>query len=172
MGYSHSFMDDLSNLQVSLLYSSRPTGFAIDANGFHPSPPRPHTDNPQGDNRPPGRSRDLPHVIRPPHQLSVGVNDCTLLSAMYTLHKLKESRKRPHNSLEGSTYDDTRNALSGPSEPAPFDPTTVGDTYPWGFEEGDIDSFPALKRRNFWCIQRHQARGVADSMGVGKVAIY
>lgn len=80
-------------------------------------------------------------------------------ATMFTLHMLKESRKRSHESLVGSTCDDTRNALPNPSEPIPFDPTTTGDTYPWGFEQEDLDRFPALKRRNFWCIQRHQARG-------------
>ena len=30
---------------------------------------------------------------------------------------------------------------------------------PWGFSEEDLTRFPALRRRNFWCIQRHQARG-------------
>ncbi|OCF31875.1 DNA ligase D, 3'-phosphoesterase domain-containing protein [Kwoniella heveanensis BCC8398] len=31
---------------------------------------------------------------------------------------------------------------------------TVG---PWGFTQDEVDRFPALKRRNFWCIQRHSA---------------
>ncbi|WVF70983.1 DNA ligase D, 3'-phosphoesterase domain-containing protein [Kwoniella sp. CBS 6097] len=28
---------------------------------------------------------------------------------------------------------------------------------PWGFTQEEVDKFPALKRRNFWCIQRHSA---------------
>lgn len=83
---------------------------------------------------------------------------------MYTLHKLNESKKRqPADPSEnGSTCDDTR---TGPPSPpndgkAPFNPTTViGDTYPWGFGDDDLEKFPALKKRNFWCVQRHQARG-------------
>lgn len=31
---------------------------------------------------------------------------------------------------------------------------------PWGFSEEELTRFPALKRRNFWCIQRHQARAL------------
>ncbi|WWC68315.1 DNA ligase D, 3'-phosphoesterase domain-containing protein [Kwoniella pini CBS 10737] len=27
----------------------------------------------------------------------------------------------------------------------------------WGFTKTEIDRFPALKKRNFWCIQRHSA---------------
>jgi hypothetical protein len=78
---------------------------------------------------------------------------------MYTLHKLKAARKRPHETDDGSTYGDTRTALR-PQEAAVHNAREVmGDTYPWGFEKEDLDRFPALKRRNFWCIQRHQARG-------------
>jgi len=78
---------------------------------------------------------------------------------MYTLHKLKAARKRPHEEAEGSTFGDTRTALQEPPEREIYHPATGNHTYPWGFEDEDLDRFPALKRRNFWCIQRHQARG-------------
>lgn len=83
---------------------------------------------------------------------------------MYTLHRLKESKRRRTTDPSGdaSTYDDTRTGQPPPpdDEKAPFDPTSIiGDTYPWGFGEDELEKFPALKKRNFWCIQRHQARG-------------
>ncbi|WRT66003.1 DNA ligase D, 3'-phosphoesterase domain-containing protein [Kwoniella shivajii] len=28
---------------------------------------------------------------------------------------------------------------------------------PWGFTKSEIDRFPALRKKNFWCIQRHSA---------------
>ena len=78
---------------------------------------------------------------------------------MYTLHKLKAGRKRPHEETEGSTYGDTRTALKRLPERDIHNSNTANDTYPWGFASEDLERFPALKRRNFWCIQRHQARG-------------
>ena len=79
---------------------------------------------------------------------------------MYTLHKLKAARKRPNETADESTYGDTRTALHEMPKEAAYLPRNVtGDTYPWGFDEEDLEMFPALKRRNFWCIQRHQARG-------------
>jgi hypothetical protein len=79
---------------------------------------------------------------------------------MYTLHKLKAARKRAReDEVEESTYGDTRTAIKESPEPEVYNPKVTNDTYPWGFEKEDLERFPALKRRNFWCIQRHQARG-------------
>lgn len=78
---------------------------------------------------------------------------------MYTLHKLKAARKRPHEEVEDSTFGDTRTALQKSPEREIYHPKITNDTYPWGFEQEDLERFPALRRRNFWCIQRHQARG-------------
>lgn len=92
---------------------------------------------------------------------------------MYTLHKLKAAQKRraPESIAQGSTYDDTHTALHEASEPVTFDPTTTGNRYPWGFDEKDIERFPALKRRNFWCMQRHQARGQAHPLLPGLCSV-
>ena len=78
---------------------------------------------------------------------------------MYTLHKLKAAQKRPREETEDSTYGDTRTALQTTPHSEVHEPKVTDDTYPWGFEKEDLERFPALKRRNFWCIQRHQARG-------------
>lgn len=85
---------------------------------------------------------------------------------MYTLHQLNESKKRraPESLVEGSTYDHSRTGLPSPpgTHEGRFDPSVIhGDTYPWGFDAEDIKQFPALKKRNFWCVQRHQARGLS-----------
>lgn len=29
----------------------------------------------------------------------------------------------------------------------------------WGFDKADVDRYPVLKKRNFFCIQHHQATG-------------
>lgn len=82
---------------------------------------------------------------------------------MYTLHKLKAARKRREpDALDGSTFVDARTALPEGPEPdiTPVHPEAAEDgTHPWGFDREDLERFPALKRRNFWCVQRHQARG-------------
>lgn len=36
----------------------------------------------------------------------------------------------------------------------PKEPTGI-----WGFDKADVDRYPALKKRNFFCIQHHQATG-------------
>ena len=78
---------------------------------------------------------------------------------MYTLHKLKAGRKRPHEEAEDSKYADTHTPIELSPERDIHNPNAASDTYPWGFASEDLERFPALKRRNFWCIQRHQARG-------------
>ena len=78
---------------------------------------------------------------------------------MYTLHKLKAARKRPREEIHDSTYGDTRTALQETRAPVAHDSRATDDTYQWGFEQEDLERFPALRKRNFWCIQRHQARG-------------
>jgi hypothetical protein len=38
--------------------------------------------------------------------------------------------------------------------------TGPGNGRPWPeFTDEEVDKFPAVGKRNFWCIQRHQARG-------------
>lgn len=34
----------------------------------------------------------------------------------------------------------------------------------WGFDKADVERYPVLKKRNFFCIQHHQATGKLDSV--------
>ena len=77
---------------------------------------------------------------------------------MWTLHKLNE-RKRTRSSDDALPSSEHQSGLpdEGWEEREAFDdPNSRG---PWGFSEDDLERFPALRKRNFWCIQRHQARG-------------
>lgn len=61
---------------------------------------------------------------------------------MWTLHKL--SNHRILDTIE-SHVSDTEKAEADNIWPE--------------FSEEDLIDFPALRQRNFWCIQRHQATG-------------
>lgn len=77
----------------------------------------------------------------------------SLPGAMWTLHKLNTrdtSRRGP------SSICDPPARPSGPSSSRQTD-TSV---FPWEFPAADLERFPALRKRNFFCIQRHQARAL------------
>lgn len=67
---------------------------------------------------------------------------------MWTLHKLNNRTLR-HNNCDNSKAPPGRVELS-----------THPPDIPWEFEERDLLKFPALRKRNFFCIQRHQARAL------------
>ncbi|WVQ96993.1 DNA ligase D, 3'-phosphoesterase domain-containing protein [Kwoniella sp. CBS 9459] len=63
-------------------------------------------------------------------------------------------KRRKTNTTSGDIGDTTRASSGGGSPALKIDNDTVG---PWGFTQEEVDTFPALRRRNFWCIQRHSA---------------
>nr|XP_018265067.1 DNA ligase D, 3'-phosphoesterase domain-containing protein [Kwoniella dejecticola CBS 10117]OBR87225.1 DNA ligase D, 3'-phosphoesterase domain-containing protein [Kwoniella dejecticola CBS 10117] len=70
---------------------------------------------------------------------------------MWTLHQLKKKRKTKHAI-----------AIQVPSAPVQRQRNDVEEEQEdrvgiWGFTKAEIDRFPALRKRNFWCIQRHSA---------------
>jgi hypothetical protein len=89
---------------------------------------------------------------------------------MWTLHKLNVAkRKRLQDHLPEETaspgprredlmpapkQDDLPELLKDGAEPVPGKLSS-----PWDFSQEELRRFPALQKRNFWCIQRHQARG-------------
>lgn len=88
---------------------------------------------------------------------------------MWTLHRLglkgafrrpdpveyddNEEMSRPRVDVKdvtrGVTPFKTKIASTGVSKAGP----------PWEFSDDELERFPSLRQRNFWCIQRHQARG-------------
>ncbi|ORX35487.1 DNA polymerase ligase-domain-containing protein [Kockovaella imperatae] len=68
---------------------------------------------------------------------------------MWSIHKLNAKGKRTN---EG--YPDVPS-----SQDALQNLQTTFDEQ-WGFTAEDLERFPALRKRNFWCIQRHQARAL------------
>ena len=94
---------------------------------------------------------------------------------MWTLHQLQQ-RLEKGMAADSSRLHDTlpespvglkwkQDSRSPPAQEADEDESASADRIeditepPWGFSEEDLTRFPALRRRNFWCIQRHQARG-------------
>jgi hypothetical protein len=65
---------------------------------------------------------------------------------MWTLHLLREKTAE-----EATVAASTANA---PTEPP------VQQVVDAVFTADDLQQFPALRTRNYWCIQRHQATGV------------
>lgn len=53
----------------------------------------------------------------------------------------------------------SQSPIRGPGVLADVIPDLSTSDGPWDFSPEDLNRFPALRRRNFWCIQRHQARG-------------
>lgn len=94
---------------------------------------------------------------------------------MWALHKLKENKRKRKGSSDREFSSSDRvpdlDDLSSPPRDLGsvdgHDPVTVlaspdvtkAENGPWGFSKEDLERFPALRKRNFWCIQRHQARG-------------
>lgn len=87
---------------------------------------------------------------------------------MWTLHKLRTRKRKREEELSQAPIQPSSSAEPAPhlisADAAPgaapglreAEPWIVS---PWDFSQEDLAMFPALCRRNFWCIQRHQARG-------------
>lgn len=74
---------------------------------------------------------------------------------MWTLHKLQSPARRSTPSGPESPV-----GVRGPaSEPKITDQLGQQAAFAGVFSEDDLMRFPALRKKNFWCIQRHQARG-------------
>jgi hypothetical protein len=74
---------------------------------------------------------------------------------MWTLHRVKAAHRRTANqSSPNSAFHEPPETTGQIS----LNNTNPGST--WDFSSDELMSFPALRKRNFWCIQRHQARGV------------
>lgn len=73
----------------------------------------------------------------------------------------EEDQTRPGTALqpaaEGGKQRSTR-LLGSPSTHEDHGNATAEG--PWEFTAEDLERFPALRKRNFWCIQRHQARAL------------
>ena len=92
---------------------------------------------------------------------------------MWTLHKLSVAKRKrsPQDALAPETAgarpeptpdDDTRGQNETeliPTLDERVERLGVNLTSPWDFTQDELRMFPALQKRNFWCIQRHQARG-------------
>lgn len=98
---------------------------------------------------------------------------------MWTLHKLRTGkRKREEELSQASTLRQPgagANAVhkeravtdQGANIPAAAEQVESLIASPWDFSQDELKMFPALCRRNFWCIQRHQARGEPGVSGPG-----
>lgn len=87
---------------------------------------------------------------------------------MWTLHKLKSSkRSRSTAGVDSPPSDLGRESHNGegvddipaPAPSLPLPPSQPHIASPWDFSQEELRMFPALCKRNFWCVQRHQARG-------------
>jgi len=94
---------------------------------------------------------------------------------MWSLHKLSalnrerpQERRQPHlpsapPSSSRSTELPSPGAEISPTFEDRAGPLTAGSSKipipTWNFSIQELERFPALRRRNFWCVQRHQARG-------------
>jgi hypothetical protein len=66
---------------------------------------------------------------------------------MFSIHRLEEREAyRRQGDKVAPVYSSARSLLGNPG-------------CQWAFTQADLDLFPALRYRNFWCVQRHQARG-------------
>ncbi|ORY32187.1 DNA polymerase ligase-domain-containing protein [Naematelia encephala] len=75
---------------------------------------------------------------------------------MWVLHQLSETRR--HKTRTGAVPSIDPQSQPSSAEKAKAPRAQVGSA--WGFSPEEINRFPALRRRNFWCIQRHQARAL------------
>ena len=89
---------------------------------------------------------------------------------MWTLHKLAtQSRRRGVQSAVDVSCIRESSVQANNIEVVPAPPlailtseqsiTSGTAALPWNFTREELERFPALRSRNFWCVQRHQARG-------------
>lgn len=84
---------------------------------------------------------------------------------MWTLHKLgnktstSEDAGEPSSKKRKEQSPEPVKPIQGTRPARTEHDSTTGDTYPWGFSDEELERFPALRKRNFWCVQRHQATG-------------
>ncbi|RXK42052.1 DNA ligase D, 3'-phosphoesterase domain-containing protein [Tremella mesenterica] len=92
---------------------------------------------------------------------------------MWVLHQVKQRKRISQTSSSSQTSPQKGRTPEHVNQPGSSDtPETLanpnpnwGETQslketPWDFSEEDLGRFPALRKRNFWCIQRHQARAL------------
>jgi len=90
---------------------------------------------------------------------------------MWALHKLRSEKRKRSEIVVGPTKESGHSVapdeLSVRQDDASINAVDVEEPRrkvprlesPWDFTQDEVQTFPALRKRNFWCIQRHQARG-------------
>lgn len=121
--------------------------------GISPSPQQPDRQVQPNDNPSDTRITDTPEAVssrRPRRHTPYGPLPIRLGE---TVSEQIEAIQQQHHEVASHAYFLTDQALRGTATEV-VDPVGI-----WGFERSMVERFPSLKKRNFFCIQHHQATG-------------
>jgi hypothetical protein len=79
------------------------------------------------------------------------------MQTLHCLQRMQYERRRKCIAPVAALLD--RSELVGVEEVSHADKRQLD----WAFTQEELSEFPALLQRNFWCVQRHQARGMNSS---------
>ncbi|KAJ9118862.1 hypothetical protein QFC24_006061 [Naganishia onofrii] len=121
--------------------------------GIAPSPPKePQAGQPNGEtsNTATEDTQEVPSSRRPRRYTPYGPLP---IRPGETVAEQIDAIQQQHHEIASHAYFLTDKALRGTATDV-VDPVGI-----WGFERSMVERFPSLKKRNFFCIQHHQATG-------------